>query len=325
MRKSLSHFHMPLFLFSLFTLFFLWTEAHAAPTERILFQGELKDAQGGLINGLQKMRFRIFENKQQVWQKVYSDIEVENGKFSIVLEDNKRPLRVNCAMSPHVAVEIHNSSDFEDFSPMGRIEAADATRTKPILNMASLSMNLENVVVEPISEKCKCPPGPRGPRGYQGIQGPVGPRGSVGPKGEVGDVGPQGPQGIQGEQGIPSPIGAIGPAGVPGPMGPPGPIGATGSSGFSGYETETESGTFQTAKRKTVTLTCEAGKKMISGGVHISHTTANPSNLSLVAEKVHVSSSYPSSTSAWTVTLWSQDQSSSYIYTVYAVCATLTP
>jgi hypothetical protein len=332
MGTSLSHLNhgkfLSSFLCAIFISSFAWADAHAG-TERILFRGELIDSQGGAISGMHMMRFKIFENTKRVWQKVYSEVDVDNGKFSLVLEDEMNPLKVDCGKSPQIAVEVHNSIDFERFLPLGSIEKVEAN-TKPMLQMKSESMNIKNVLVEPISEGC----GSRGPRGYQGPagpRGPTGPAGSTGPQGPVGEtgaIGPQGPVGATGAigpQGIPGAPGASGGSGPQGLQGPAGPAGATGSTGLSGYETETETGSFQTAKRKTETVECGTGKNVISGGVHVSHTTVNTSNLNLVAEKVHISSSYPSSATEWTVTLYSQDQTSSYIYTAYAVCATITP
>ena len=88
--------------------------------------------------------------------------------------------------------------------------------------------------------------GPRGPKGDRGAQGP---------KGDPGIPGPKGDQGIQGVQGI---------QGYPGSKGPKGDTGAPGISGL-----ETVYGGWANIDIGTPTaasVTCPAGKKVLSGG-----------------------------------------------------------
>ena len=88
--------------------------------------------------------------------------------------------------------------------------------------------------------------GPRGPKGDRGAQGP---------KGDPGIQGPKGDQGIQGVQGI---------QGYPGAKGPKGDTGAPGISGLEtvyGMWTNIAVGTPTAAS-----VTCPAGKKVVSGG-----------------------------------------------------------
>jgi len=158
--------------------------------------------------------------------------------------------------------------------------------------------------------------GPQGPQGPQGATGPAGPQGSVGPKGDTGAQGPQGlkgdtgaagatgpqgpagpqgavgaagpqgpagatgPQGPKGDTGSAGATGATGPQGAPGAPGPIGPIGATGpqgSAGISGYQIVTGSFNATPTATNSTTVSCPAGKKVISGGYN--DASSNPSAL----------------------------------------------
>jgi len=145
------------------------------------------------------------------------------------------------------------------------------------------------------------PAGPPGPAGSSGPRGEVGPTGSPGPPGAVGPLGPAGPQGDPGPQGVqgdPGPQGPQGDPGPPGPAGPQGPAGAQGPAGPAGSlrvvgtpvtsAVNAARNTFVTA-----TATCPSGV-LLGGGGQVTTTSANPDRAVLV-------SSYPSSTTGWTV------------------------
>lgn len=79
----------------------------------------------------------------------------------------------------------------------------------------------------------------------KGATGPAGPAGAAGAQGKQGDRGPQGDRGLQGPQGL------------------------QGEPGISGLEVVTQKVATSTATPKTVTVTCPAGKKVISTGFDI--------------------------------------------------------
>ena len=83
------------------------------------------------------------------------------------------------------------------------------------------------------------------PKGLQGSQGPQGPAGPAGARGEQGPPGPQGTSGL------------AGPAGAPGAPGAPGVSGLVYVDAYSAFDA---------TNRKSVTVQCPAGKKVIGGG-----------------------------------------------------------
>ena len=90
------------------------------------------------------------------------------------------------------------------------------------------------------------PHGPQGPKGDRGLQGPKGDPGIQGPKGD------QGIQGVQGIQGYPGAKGTKGDTGTPG---------VSGVERVFGPSTNIAVGTVGS-----VTATCPAGKKVLTGG-----------------------------------------------------------
>jgi hypothetical protein len=66
-------------------------------------------------------------------------------------------------------------------------------------------------------------------------------------------------------------------------------------------------------------------KNVLGGGVRVFHSNPTTDNTSLVIEKVHLNSSYPSSDTTWEVSLRSQDQTSNYRFKLYAICAFVNP
>jgi len=89
-------------------------------------------------------------------------------------------------------------------------------------------------------------PGPQGPKGERGLQGPKGDPGTQGPKGD------QGLQGVQGIQGYPGAKGLKGDTGTPGISGLERVYGASKSIAVGAVVM--------------VSVTCPAGKKLLSGG-----------------------------------------------------------
>ena len=76
------------------------------------------------------------------------------------------------------------------------------------------------------------------------------------------------------------------------------------------------SGNFSSSKSKSQTVGCPGSKVVVGGGVKNGDGTPSSTDI----EKKHVSSSYPSSSTQWTGTMFSQDQSSGEKWTVYAIC-----
>ncbi|HVS01905.1 MAG TPA: DNRLRE domain-containing protein [Thermoanaerobaculia bacterium] len=146
-----------------------------------------------------------------------------------------------------------------------------------------------------------------------------------GPKtgGEWGDPvsleGEDGAPGQDGQDGAPGQDGEDGAPGQDGQDGAPGQDGQDGQDGVSGWERKLgDAGNFGGGKHQAGSATCSVGKKVLGGGVQVTG-----SNLALVAEKVHVSSSYPSADNVWSVRLWSSDQTTGYTFQVFAICATV--
>lgn len=138
-------------------------------------------------------------------------------------------------------------------------------------------------------------PGAQGADGAQGPQGPQGPDGGVGPAGEdgapgpVGPAGPKGPTGPDGPQGDQGPAGPDGPAygDCPGlcvlpPIAPPeqGPAGEAAPRPMNRRilteDLFVERGSPLSPNRRTVTVWCDAGEFVVSGGFHAEERVANP-------------------------------------------------
>jgi Collagen triple helix repeat (20 copies) len=146
-------------------------------------------------------------------------------------------------------------------------------------------------------------PGPQGPAGPQGVQGErgatgatgttgatgvtgaMGPPGPSGPAGADGTTGPQGPPGAQGLQGGPGPQG---------PIGPQGPAGPTGSQLVAGTPVTSPANAARNSSL-TATASCPAGKVVLGGGGLATTTSAQK-------ERVHLTASYPTSTTTWSAT-----------------------
>jgi hypothetical protein len=79
------------------------------------------------------------------------------------------------------------------------------------------------------------------------------------------------------------------------------------------------------SKFREVAANCNTGEVVLGGGANVYHSSPSAGNNALVAEKVHISASYPSLATQWTVKLYSQDQTSNYLVQPYAVCAATSP
>jgi hypothetical protein len=106
-------------------------------------------------------------------------------------------------------------------------------------------------------------------------------------------------------------------AGAGGPAGPPGPPGPAGPSGISGREVVESVGEFgptDPPARKTIVATCPAGKVVVGGGLG-----------GATLYGVYVMHSYPSSSTAWSVTIGTSTSiGGTAFYTVYAICVNAT-
>lgn len=131
-------------------------------------------------------------------------------------------------------------------------------------------------------------PGPQGLKGNRGPQGPKGDPGIQGPKGD------QGLQGVQGVQGYP---------------GAKGPKGDTGTPGVSGLERVYGASTnIAVGGIASVSVTCPAGKKLLSGGPD---TNGQPHLLIIY--------SVPGSDTTWSVT--ARNVGSDGTVRAWAICA----
>ncbi|MFA5494714.1 MAG: hypothetical protein WC247_08035 [Porticoccaceae bacterium] len=174
------------------------------------------------------------------------------------------------------------------------------------------------------------PTGAAGPAGATGDTGPTGPTGATGeagPTGAQGDAGATGPTGATGPQGDTGPAGPAGPAGPQGSIGPAGPQGIQGDTGLTGTTGATgatgatgpagAAGSFnQILRQKSssivldselVTASCPAGYRVTGGGCN----SESPANFWLY-------STYPSSDTAWTCDVWTDEP---VTVDVYALCA----
>ena len=79
-----------------------------------------------------------------------------------------------------------------------------------------------------------------------------------------------------------------------------------------------ETGDFGGGNVQSETVACPSGKVVIGGGVLTGRFNGNPTDTHI--EKIHVSSSFPISTTEWKATMYSQDEESSYKWEVYAIC-----
>jgi hypothetical protein len=133
-------------------------------------------------------------------------------------------------------------------------------------------------------------------QGATGTQGATGAQGVIGPQGLQGVAGVQGPQGTQGTQGV---------------IGPTGPTGSIASSVVK-VTTATAACTINNGTC-TLTATCPAGKSVISGGISAGGATA--------AKFLDLTESYPSSTTAWTISAMNWGTTGTITITAYALCA----
>ena len=153
------------------------------------------------------------------------------------------------------------------------------------------------------------PQGPVGPQGLAGSQGPQGQPGATGPQGSKGDPGPEGPRGATGPQGIP------GPQGIQGVPGTRGETGLRGPAGFTGYEIVGNEMTLGQNVGGTATVTCPAGKVVLSGGGYVNRAVYQVNMLSSGPLADFELSFY-----GWSATYLNTSDRSVKV-TVYAICA----
>ena len=163
-------------------------------------------------------------------------------------------------------------------------------------------------------------PGPQGP------QGPAGPKGATGAKGErgpQGDRGIQGERGSQGERGFPGEDGKDGTNGEDGKDGTNGTNGTNGTDGedgkdgkdgFGGINVQSRSLTIPGDSLGSTTVTCPpTHPRVVGGGIQANSRHRDVQDVS----------SYPSSTSAWTVQVKNQSfgfTAGDVVTTAYAIC-----
>jgi Collagen triple helix repeat (20 copies) len=139
--------------------------------------------------------------------------------------------------------------------------------------------------------------GPRGAVGVPGPQGAAGPQGVQGERGATGATGTTGATGVTGAMGPPGPSGPAGAAGAIGPQGPPGaqgPAGPTGSQLVAGTPVTSPANAARNSLL-TATASCPAGTVVLGGGGVVTTTSAQK-------ERVHLTASYPTSTTTWSAT-----------------------
>jgi hypothetical protein len=164
--------------------------------------------------------------------------------------------------------------------------------------------------------------GPQGPKGAKGDAGIQGLKGDTGDKGDKGDTGLQGLKGDPGVPGTPGTPGAPGlkgdkgDTGDKGDKGDTGDTGAPGPSGVSGYEIVTSGNTCGPLSTCKTSLSCPAGKTVISGGA------AQPTGYSALA-KPTLMATYPDSNTSWAVVYNNPALLLTISYTMYAVCVTV--
>lgn len=114
--------------------------------------------------------------------------------------------------------------------------------------------------------------------------------------------------GFDGKDGLP------GEKGEPGPPGPPGPMGGVNQGAFNGVAgwelRESASFMIDPGKRKTVSMSCSAGKILLGGG----YMTADCTECSGV-------NSYPSSKTTWETTMDNKMSNQSANLKTYVICA----
>ena len=143
-----------------------------------------------------------------------------------------------------------------------------------------------------------------------GAAGATGATGATGAPGADGATGPAGPAGAIGPTG---PAGPAGANGATGPTGPTGPTGATGLAGTAGVVTLSGTTSGSNTSNKTATATCSGGTPRVLGGGFV----VLPSSVA-----VYATASYPSSPSAWSVTVNNGVlNGTSWNLTAWAICA----
>ncbi|MEU4833114.1 hypothetical protein [Streptosporangium sp. NPDC023615] len=138
------------------------------------------------------------------------------------------------------------------------------------------------------------PQGPKGTDGKDGAQGPKGDTGATGPQGPKGETGAQGPQGPKGTDGRNGTDGQDGKNGAQGPKGEPGAPGKDGKDGKDGgaLTTYIKNLDFSLTNDGKPSVGCNSGDVATGGGYNLT-----------TMRYFLVTGSYPSSASAWSVSL----------------------
>jgi hypothetical protein len=174
-------------------------------------------------------------------------------------------------------------------------------------------------------------PGPQGPQGPQGVQGPQGQKGETGATGETGARGPQGEAGQSvtsevialGDARCPNGVGGVqytdstsvrvvcnGQQGAQGPEGPQGPPGT--GAGPSFYTRQLPTRSANANSEASFDVSCISGDVVTGGGFSAHHSL-------IVVE------SKPLDADTWRVTINNPTANGSLGFSVFVVCADLTP
>lgn len=162
------------------------------------------------------------------------------------------------------------------------------------------------------------PTGPTGPPGPDGAPGPAGAAGSPGPMGVAGPPGAPGPPGVIGMTGPTGVIGMTGPTGVTGPTGATGPVAPP--LAVTVKEVTQNFGRARGGQIIRVTVPCDPGQIVLAGGVVPTILGGVPQDLA----HVHLLTSGPSGTAAWTAASTitaTLSQSAQLSYAAFALCA----
>lgn len=208
----------------------------AAVPSAIPYTGQLTYSSGAPYEGTLALTVAIHGHPTAtdlLWGPVeYSDVNVENGIFSVMLGDDSDP-SLDQVWLDDETVWIQFSVGTDALSPRQRVlpvpfarVAADAARVgglDPADLLAQGDIDLAGSFAingSPVIDASGTWVG--SPTGLVGPQGPQGDVGAQGPPGAPGTQGATGPQGTQGATGPQGPQGDTGPQGPEGPQGPSG-------------------------------------------------------------------------------------------------------
>lgn len=213
-------------------------------------QGIVLDKQGQRINGVVKIRFRLYNaptSGKSLWSEEHS-IALDAGMYVALLgQQQPLPMEAFDGSVLYIGVKVDKDDEISPRLPLVSVPYAwVSNNVVGHISPKSVSIPGVGTVIDEKGNwvgKANCPtgvPGPKGPRGEEGPPGPEGPEGPQGPKGPQGDPGcktgpqgdpgPTGPKGPRGDVGPVGPRGDRGSQGAQGPQGPAGPAGPTPSA-----------------------------------------------------------------------------------------------